>query len=105
MALVGNPFTANVPKTMNSEELIQALRIDIINEYEAIIGYDSHAAATSDERVKKALYHIAEEEKNHVGELEQLLFMLSPQDVDSIEKGKQSIYRQQTQNFSVPFQN
>lgn len=105
MALIGNPFVANITRPMSNEELIQALRVDIIGEYEAILGYETHAAATTDERVKKVLYHIAQEEKNHVGELEQLLFMLKPEDAQHIEKGRQNILQQQSQNFNAPFQN
>ncbi|HEX9061504.1 MAG TPA: demethoxyubiquinone hydroxylase family protein, partial [Clostridia bacterium] len=72
MALLGNPFVANVPRQLSNEELIQALRVDIAGELEAIIGYEAHAMATNDERVKKVLIHIADEERQHVGELQQL---------------------------------
>jgi len=104
MALLGNPFVANVPKQMSSEELAQALRVDIAGEYEAIIGYEAHAMATTDERAKKILYHIADEERQHVGELEQLLAMISPKDLTSIEKGRQAVQQQQSQNFQSPMQ-
>ncbi|AHF09255.1 MULTISPECIES: demethoxyubiquinone hydroxylase family protein [Dehalobacter] len=104
MALLGNPFVANVPKQMSNEELAQALRVDIAGEYEAIIGYESHAMATNDERVKKVLHHIADEERQHVGELEQLLAMISPKDLTSIEKGRQAVQQQQSQNFQAPMQ-
>jgi len=29
MALLGNPFVANVPRQMSNEELLQALRVNI----------------------------------------------------------------------------
>ena len=57
MALLGNPFVANIPRQMSTEELAQALRVDMAGELEAIIGYEAHAMATNDERVKKILYH------------------------------------------------
>jgi rubrerythrin len=104
MALLGNPFVANVSKQMSNDELAQALRVDIAGEFEAIIGYEAHAMATSDERVKKILYHIADEERSHVGELQQLLYMISPREAEHIEKGKQEIQQQQAQNFQVPMQ-
>lgn len=104
MALLGNPFVANVPRQLSADELAQALRVDIAGELEAIIGYEAHAIATSDERVKKVLYHIADEEREHVGELQQLLYMLSPKDAQFMEKGKQSIQKQQSQNFQQPLQ-
>jgi len=61
MALLGDPFIANVPKQLTQDDLIQALRLDIIGEMEAIVGYEAHAMATTDERVKKILHHIADE--------------------------------------------
>ena len=61
MALLGDPFVANVPKQMSSEELAQALRVDMAGELEAIIGFVAHAMSTTDERVKKVLYLIADE--------------------------------------------
>lgn len=104
MALLGNPFVANVNKQMSSEELIQALRVDITGEYEVIIGYEAHAMATNDENVKKILKHIADEERSHVGELQQLLYMLCPKEAEHTEKGKQTIQQQQAQNFQIPLQ-
>ncbi|WP_418791870.1 demethoxyubiquinone hydroxylase family protein [Phosphitispora sp. TUW77] len=104
MALLGNPFVAMVPRQMSNEELVQALRVDIAGELEAIIGYEAHAMATNDGRVKKILYHIADEERKHVGELQQLLYMLSPRDAELTEKGKQTVQQQQAQNFQIPLQ-
>ena len=104
MALLGDPFVANVSKQISELELLQALRVDIAGEWEAIIGYEAHAMATTDERVKKVLYHIANEERQHVGELQQLLSMLNPGEADNIQKGQQAIQQQQTQNFQTPMQ-
>lgn len=104
MASLGNPFVANVPKQLSADELAQAIRVDIAGELEAIIGYEAHAMATSDERAKKVLYHIADEERQHVGELQQLLYILSPKEAEHIEKGKQAIINQQAQNFQQPMQ-
>ena len=104
MALLGNPFVANVTKQMTEEETIQALRVDLAGELEAIIGYEAHAMSTNDERVKKVLYHIADEERQHVGELQQLLFILCPKEAENMEKGKQSIIEQQKQNFQGEMQ-
>jgi len=95
---------ANVTKQMTNNELIQAIRVDIAGELEAIIGYEAHAMSTNDERVKKVLYHIADEEKQHVGELQQLLYILSPKDAEHTEKGKQAVQQQQQQNFQYQMQ-
>lgn len=106
MVQIGNPYVANAPSPnhMSSEEIIQAIRVDIAGELEAIIGYEAHAMAINDERVKKVLSHIADEERQHVGELQQLLYILSPKDAEQTEKGKQAIQQQQSQNFQVPLQ-
>ena len=104
MALLGNPFVANVAKQMTEEETIQALRVDLAGELEAIIGYEAHAVSTNDERVKKVLYHIADEERQHVGELQQLLFILCPKEAENMEKGRQSIIQQQQQIFQGQMQ-
>ena len=104
MALIGNPFVANVPRQFSNDELIQALRVDIVGEMEAIIHYEAHAMASNDNRVKKILHHIADEEKRHVGELQQLLYMINPNESDFLEQGKQTVIQQETQNFQQPIQ-
>jgi rubrerythrin len=104
MALLGNPFVANVPRQMSNEELAQALRVDIAGELEAIIGYEAHSMATNDDKVKKILNHIADEERSHVGELQQLLYMICPKEAEHTEKGRQKIQQQQAQNFQAPMQ-
>jgi rubrerythrin len=88
MALLGNPFVAIVPKQFTHDELTQALRVDIAGEYEAIIGYEAHASAACDDNAKKILYHIADEERRHVGELLELLYRLCPKEQQFIEEGK-----------------
>lgn len=95
MAILGNPFVGNIPKQMSHDELVQALRSDMAGELEAIIGYEAHAMATNDTRAKNVLYHIADEERRHLGELQQLLYILSPKEAQFIENGKQAILTQQ----------
>jgi rubrerythrin len=104
MVMLGDPFVANVPRQLSAEELLQALRVDMAGEPEAIIGYEAHAMATSDERVKKVLYHIADEERQHVGELQQLIYLLNPNEQQLTEKGRQEIIQQQAQGFKMPMQ-
>lgn len=104
MALLGNPFVGNVPKQMSKEDLAQAIRVDIAGELEAIIGYEAHVMAANDENVKKVLNHIADEERKHVGELQELLYMLSPKEAEQMEKGRQMIQQQKSQNFQASMQ-
>lgn len=74
-----NPFAGNVPRKITKEELVQALRIDIAGELEAIFLYDAHVMATDDPVVKKVLADIRDEEKQHVGELTALMRYLEPE--------------------------
>ena len=104
MALLGNPFVANLTKQMSLDETIQAIRVDLAGELEAIIGYEAHAMSTDDERVKKVLFHIADEERRHVGQLQQLIYILCPKEQEHIEKGRQTIAGQQQQNFQGQLQ-
>ncbi len=104
MALLGEPFVALVPRQLSNAELQQALRVDLAGELEAIIGYEAHAMASNDERVKKVLLHIANEERRHVGELQQLLFLLNPAEQQYVNEGLQAIQQQQAQNFQPPLQ-
>jgi rubrerythrin len=104
MALLGNPFVGSMQPGMTPEDLAQALRVDIIGEMEAVVGYEAHAMSTNDERAKKVLFHIADEERQHVGELQQLLALLCPKDGEFVEKGKYNIQLQQASNFAAPLQ-
>ena len=48
MPSFANPFNANVERKISKEELIQAVRLDIAGELEAIYLYDAHYMATDD---------------------------------------------------------
>ncbi len=104
MAQLGDPFVGNIPKQLSTPELLQALRVDMAGELEAIMGYEAHILATDDARVKKVLTHIANEERRHVGELQQLMLILNPAQEDYIKQGEQKIQEQQAQNFQQPMQ-
>ena len=68
-----NPFQGNVNRKMSNAELMQALRLDIAGELEAIFLYDAHYLATDDPAAKTVLADIRDEEKAHVGELMTLM--------------------------------
>lgn len=73
-----SPYVGNVQRKITKAELIQALRIDIASELEAIYLYDAHVLATDDPVAKKVLADIRDEEKEHVGELTALMRYLDP---------------------------
>ena len=83
-----NPFSGNVDRKVNKEELVQALRVDIAGELEAMFLYDAHAQATDDPLVRKVLMDIRDEEKAHVGELMTLLRYLEPNWSDFLAEGE-----------------
>ncbi|HHU17663.1 MAG: demethoxyubiquinone hydroxylase family protein [Anaerovoracaceae bacterium] len=91
MPTFANPFTGNVNRKMTKEELIQAIRLDIAGELEAIYLYDAHVQATDDEFAKKVIGDIRDEEKAHVGELLALLRHLDPQEADFLAEGEAEV--------------
>jgi len=86
-----NPFGTMVPRKMTATELARAIRQDIAAELDAVALYQAHIDAIDDERTKKLLAHIRDDEKEHVGELLALLEMLDPKQADYIKKGKVEI--------------
>ncbi len=86
-----NPFQGNVPRKMTKQELIQAIRLDIAGELEAIYIYDAHVQATDIELAKKVIGEIRDEEKAHVGELMTLLYALDPEEAVHFASGKAEV--------------
>ncbi|MDF2942861.1 MAG: hypothetical protein K0S01_1719 [Herbinix sp.] len=91
MPAFANPFQGNVDRKMTKEELIQAVRLDIAGELEAIYVYDAHVQATSEEIAKKVLADIRDEEKSHVGELMTLLRILDPKEAELFFAGETEV--------------
>ncbi|NLM49894.1 MAG: ubiquinone biosynthesis protein COQ7 [Clostridiaceae bacterium] len=91
MASLANPFSGNVPRKISKEELIQAIRLDIVGELEAIFVYDAHYQATDDPVAKKVLADIRDEEKAHVGELMTLLRHLDPEEAEHFAEGEEEV--------------
>lgn len=100
MAVFGDPFGGNVERKITKEELIQAIRMDIAGELEAIYVYDAHIQATDDEFAKKVLADIRDEEKAHVGELMTLLRYLDPKEAELFEEGEQEV-REMMQELGI----
>ena len=91
MPSFANPFQGNVNRKMTREELIQAVRLDIANELEAIYVYDAHVQATDDLMAQKVISDIRDEEKVHVGELLTLLQALDPAEKGYLADGKSEV--------------
>ena len=71
--------------------IMQALRIAIIAELDAINLYIQLAESIEDEKIKKIFLDIAREEKTHVGEFLALLKILDEEQVKELEKGYKEV--------------
>lgn len=72
-----NPFPGMTPdRKMTLGELVRALRLDVAAELEAIHLYEAHADAVDHPLAKKVLRDVANEERVHVGEFQQLINIL-----------------------------
>lgn len=91
MPTMANPFLGNVERKMTDEELLQALRLDIAGEMEAIFLYDAHVQATENEVARKVLADIRDEEREHIGELITLMRHLDPAELDTFLDGKEEV--------------
>lgn len=91
MPAFANPFQGNVERKMTKEELIQAIRLDIAGELEAIYIYDAHVQATDIEIAKEVISDIRDEEKVHIGELMTLLRKLDPKEVEFFANGETEV--------------
>ncbi|WAM34062.1 ferritin family protein [Caldicellulosiruptor morganii] len=91
MPSFANPFQGNVNRKITKEELIQAIRLDIASELEAIFIYDAHVMATDDPIARKVIADIRDEEKAHVGELMTLLRILDPKEAEHFLEGEKEV--------------
>ncbi|AGT35833.1 MULTISPECIES: ferritin family protein [Thermofilum] len=89
--LAKNPIEIPSGKKLSREELVQAVRLSIIAELDAINLYLQLSSATDDPLAKKVFEDIAREEKTHVGEFLTLLEKLDPEQVKELEKGKKEV--------------
>lgn len=87
-----NPFSGTVPdRKLTMGELIRAIRLNIAAEHEAIHLYMAHADATDHPLAREVLIDIANEERQHVGEFERLLQILTGDEDEWLAQGKQEV--------------
>ena len=67
---------------MNNSDL-ENLREDLVGELQAINQYQEHIDETDNEKIKKVLSHIRDDEKEHFAELTKLI-----QELDATQKEK-----------------
>ncbi|MFW6040270.1 MAG: ferritin family protein [Thermoplasmatota archaeon] len=69
----------------------EMLRTALMAEFDAINLYEQMAGKTKDEDLKKVLLEVAKEEKEHVGEFEEMLLRKDKQQVEELEEGKKEV--------------
>jgi rubrerythrin len=87
-----NPFSGTVPECkLTKEELIRAIRLNVAAEHEAIHLYMAHAEATDHPLAKEVLIDIANEEREHVGEFNRLLEILTGDEAEWLAEGREEV--------------
>ncbi len=87
-----NPFSGVTPdRKLTRSELVRALRLDIASEEEAIHLYMAQADATDDPLAKKVLIDVANEEREHVGEFQRLLQILTGDEDEWLANGAEEV--------------
>ena len=75
---IRNVYSPN--RKLSPVEILRAIKFSIAAEYEAIQLYQQIMENTNNKNVIKAFAEITEDEKKHVGGLNKLLEILSPED-------------------------
>lgn len=83
-----DPFIGTERKTLSDAELAQAIRIDMAAELDAINLYQAHLESTDNQLAKQIIQHIMDEEKDHLEEFAQLLYLLDPRQAESAVHAK-----------------
>jgi rubrerythrin len=87
-----NQMDADRPYT--KDELIRALRKDLAAEEEAASLYTAHAEMCTDPEIKQVILDIADEERVHVGEFQELIDRLSADEEELIQQGRGEVQDQ-----------
>lgn len=71
----------------DSNQLLVEIRQRLVEEYEAINNYLSMIPRVKEDWVVDIIKDIADEEKVHVGELEDILYKLNPEELRKVKEG------------------
>ena len=86
---IQNVYTPD--RKLSPVEILRAIKFSIAAEFEAIQLYQQIMENTNNKNVIKALAEISEDEKKHVGGLNKLLEILSPEDNKIYQAGAEEI--------------
>lgn len=84
--LIENSMASKKPNTD-----IARIRSAMMAEYDAVNMYEKFAEESLDDKLKKVFLSIANEEKTHIGEFEEMLVRLDPSFIKNKNKGKKEI--------------
>jgi rubrerythrin len=97
-----NPFPGKVPdRKLSLEELVRAIRLDLAAEEEAVHLYMAHADATDNAIARKVLIDVANEERQHAGEFQRLIQILTGDEDEWMAKGAAEV-DQMAQSLKTP---
>jgi len=92
MAEFANPFSGMIPdRKLNDRELARAIRMALAAEEEAVHMYEALADASDNALAAKVLQDVADEERVHAGEFQELLRTLLPDEQQLLEKGADEV--------------
>jgi rubrerythrin len=92
MAEFLNPFNVVIPeKFLSDREVQRAIRQSIAAEEEAVHLYEAIADATDNDLVKAVMQDIADEEKVHAGEFQELLQRLAGDEEHWLNEGAEEV--------------
>ena len=92
MAEFVNPFSGITPgRKLNDRELARAIRMCMAAEEEAVHMYEAMADASDNSLAAIVLQDIADEERVHAGEFQELLRILLPDEQQLLQTGTQEV--------------
>jgi uncharacterized protein len=83
-----NPYVGTVRRKLSDSELAQAIRLDIAAELDAINLYQTHIESTDNDTARRMIQHIMDEEKQHMEEFTQILYMLDRRQAEFVRVGQ-----------------
>jgi len=92
MAEFVNPFSGMMPdRKLNDRDLTRAIRMALAAEEEAVHMYEAMADASDNAFAATVLQDIADEERVHAGEFQELLRILVPDEQSLLQKGSAEV--------------
>lgn len=88
---------SQIPVAVNLENVpfevrdLEAIRIALIGELDAVSLYEQLAAYIDDPLIKKVMLDIAKEEKTHIGELQTLLLAYDKEQSKEMDEGRKEV--------------